>query len=220
MLVALTACGPGAYEHSFTIKTSYREWVKQIGLFTHGNIKVIRYHEEDSSIEIDLLFENGLTGYMEMYDLVNSHNKFVDENPNYFPDNIDIHFYNTFTYDIPGSFFNKLSKKSYDYSALGRLDTAKLQYMFIDMERVDTKFLKDSDIATDIPVIYLNCWNNQYTPKAEAYEFLSKFKNTEQVIFDYWEPGYDKEEVCRSIREYLPDVEIYAVEDKHLVKCQ
>lgn len=218
MLVALTACGPIPYEHNSTIKTSYKEWVNEIGLFSHKNLKVSRYDEENNRITILLKFENGLTGYKELYDVVDAHNKFVDANPDYFPNDIEIVFSNGYTNAIPSSFYNK--DLLYDVGLLGRPDTAKFQYMLINMEGADAEILKNSDVVTDIPVIRLKCWNNQYTPKALAYEFLSEFKNTEQVILDYWEPGYDKDEVCRSIREYLPNVEIYAVEDKHLVKCQ
>ena len=35
-------------------------------------------------------FENGLTGYKELYDVVDAHNKFVDANPDYFPNDIEI----------------------------------------------------------------------------------------------------------------------------------
>ena len=48
MIVALTACGPMHQEHSFTIKTSYREWVKQIGLFDNKNLNVSLYKEENN----------------------------------------------------------------------------------------------------------------------------------------------------------------------------
>ncbi len=92
--------------------------------------------------------------------------------------------------------------------------------MSIDMKGDFIEFKKSDDITIDVPVIILNSFYEDYTPTGSKYEFLTEFKNAEQVVLDYWKPGYDKEEVCRSIREYLPDVEIYAVEDEHLVKCQ
>ena len=220
-VITLTACGPVSYKHSFTIRTSYREWVKQIGLFSHKNLKVYRYNEERYSINIDLVYENDLAGYKELCDVIAAHNKFVDENPDYFPSDVDIIINNMHaSQETISHFYNKQVSSRFDYSTLGRANSAKIQYMSIDMKGDFIEFKKSDDITIDVPVIILNSFYEDYTPTGSKYEFLTEFKNAEQVVLDYWEPGYDKEEVCRSIREYLPDVEIYAVEDEHLVKCQ
>ena len=81
-VITLTACGPIHYEHSLTMKTSYREWVKEIGLFSRENIKVQKYEEENNSIYLRIEYFNGLAGYKELCEIVSAHNKFVDENPN------------------------------------------------------------------------------------------------------------------------------------------
>ena len=88
LLAILSACGPRSYVNRFNIKTSYKEWVKEIGLFSHKNIKVKNYEEDGNEITVSLEYDNGLVGYEELCDIVNKHNKFVENNFDYFkPDN-------------------------------------------------------------------------------------------------------------------------------------
>ena len=51
-------------------------------------------------------------------------------------------------------------------------------------------------------------------PHAEMYEFLSEFKNAEQIILYYCDTDnnllvFDKNETCKYIKNILPNVEIY-----------
>ncbi len=117
LVITLTACGPVSYKYSFTIRTSYREWVKQIGLFSRKNLKVYRYNEERYSINIDLVYENDLTGYKELCDVIAAHNKFVDENPDYFPSDVDIIINNMHaSQETISHFYNKQVSSRFDYS--------------------------------------------------------------------------------------------------------
>ena len=80
LLLSLTACGPRFYVDRFNIKTSYKKWVKEIGLFSHENINVWRYVEDKGKIELEINYDNGLEGYKELSEIINAHNKFVEEN--------------------------------------------------------------------------------------------------------------------------------------------
>ena len=108
---------------------------------------------------------------------------------------------------------------------LGIQDTAKIQYMCIDMEFAHAELKVGNGLGMDIPVVIMRCYDNSYTPRGTMYEFLSEYKNTEKVILDYFQsPDYDKEEICKEIHKYLSDVDIYTVEfadgEHYLEKCQ
>ena len=95
----------------------------------------------------------------------------------------------------------------------------------LDMGYSSTELDASSDIELDVPVVIMKCHNDKYSPRGGSYEFLSEFKHAEQVIIDYFEsPDYNKDEICKEIREYLPNVEIYAVESNdgkyQLEKCR
>ncbi|SFV04681.1 hypothetical protein, partial [Butyrivibrio sp. INlla21] len=198
------------YVHKYSIRTSYKEWIDQIGIFSHDNLKVSGYREENNKIELELEYENGAKGYKELCEVVNAHNKFVDENPDYFPNDIDILVINTSPSEyVSSTFYNQTTDALCDYSILGRRNTAKLQYMTINIRGADTETLPIDEIIIDIPVIVMKC---SYAPSKDKYSFLSEFKNAEQVIFDFGElSSNDKTKVCDIIHSYLADVEIYTV---------
>ena len=210
MMVALTACGPIHYEHSFTIKTSYREWVKQIGLFGNKNLNVSLYKEENNRIEIDLMYENGIEGYKELCNVVKAHNRFVDENPDYFPNDINIIFFNRNTSQTLSSYFNQSLDKSCDYSVLEETNTAKIQYMLIDMDPAETEVRKSNDIEINVPIIILCCDDEENTlESADYYEFFDNLKNVEKVVIEYRNQDNDMDKICNIISEHVSDVEFY-----------
>ena len=223
VIMTLVACGPRFYVHKYTINTSYKKWVKEIGLFSHEDLRVHKYKEDGNKIIMELEYENGLAGYKELCEVVNAHNKFVDENPEYFSDDIDILIINTSPNEyVPSTFFNHKSDELCDYSILGRQDTAKLQYMIIDVEGANTETMKSDEIIIDVPVIIMEC---SYIPARDKYDFLSEFQNAEQVVMDFGEMNSkDKSEVCEYIREQVSGVEIYnTINEKyqdHLEKCE
>ncbi len=220
LVLVSTACiNTRHYVHKYSIRTSYKEWIDQIGIFSYDNLKVSGYREENNKIELELEYENGITGYKELCDVVNAHNKFVDKNPDYFPSDIDIHIYNMKNFNGSGyamsSFYNQPSDGLCDYSALGRKNTAKLQYMLVDMLMAEVELEKSDEVIIEVPVIIMECRNEEYTPEKTSYEFLSGIKNIEQIVLDFWEPEYDKKYgVYDSIRAYVPNVELY--EQVHL----
>lgn len=210
MIVALTACGPMHQEHSFTIKTSYREWVKQIGLFDNKNLNVSLYKEENNSIEIHLMYENGIEGYKELCNVVTAHNKFVDENPDYFPNDINIIFFNRNTSQTLSSYFNHSLDGSCDYSALEEPNTAKIQYMLINMDSAETEVRKSNDIEINVPIIILSCDDEENKlESADYYEFFDNLKNVEKVIIEYRNQNNDMDKICNIISEHVSDVEFY-----------
>ena len=227
MMVALTACGNTHYECSFTIKTSYREWIKEIGFFSHEHIKIQSYEEENNSVTVVIEYSDGLSGYKEMCEIVNAHNEFVDKNPDYFPEDISISFVNRDASEYTASFFYNNSSincgtDSYE-GELGREHTAKMQFMNIEMNPGNTEIEYSDEVEINVPVVILrNFYIN--LPSESDYTFLKECKNAEQIIIDFQNVEYDANEVSKSIKKYLPNVEVYDVvtadKQEHLEKIQ
>lgn len=208
------------------IHTTYKEWAKQIGLYSTENVEVGCY-DGDNLIYIGAEYENGLTGYRELCDVINAHNKFVDEHPEFFPNDLKITFYNMAGPNQPyisvfsNSDYEKLDIEDYA-EQLKYPCSAKIQYMNIDMERAGIE-LRRNDIQIDVPIIIMKSHDNSYVPRGRVFEFLGNYKNAERVIIDFW-PEHDKNEISKEIHEYLPDVEVYDVVhvtgQDYIEKCQ
>lgn len=219
LIVSLsTACGPRVYKNRFNIGSSYKKWIKEIGLFSSENINVWEYEEDENLIRLYIMCDNGLDGYKELCDIINAHNKFVEENPDYFPEDMRFNILNVAgSQQIISSFYNLPSGDS----ELGREGSTKIQCISIDMYAAYYvpyyKGIENDNIASDIPVIFL-CSDRQeepYADTADTYEFLSEFKNAEQVILEYRDQDdnlldFDEEQTCEYIKKILPNVEIYS----------
>ena len=222
IVLLTTACGPRNYKNRFNIGTSYKKWVTEIGVFSHKNINIWGYEEDADKITLDIMYDNGLDGYKELCDIINNHNKFVEENPDYFPENIHINIINTAgTQEIISTFYNFPS----GHLELGREGSLKIQCMTMRMDSYyGVEEAAGDDVQFDIPVVYLYC---RYMPFRSQYEFLDTVRNAEQVIIGFSDvDDYSRETACEDIRTYLPNVEIYEeefdVEEKeyHLQKIQ
>ena len=211
ILITLTACTQVIYVHRIFLKTEYEDWVDSIGLFSNKNIKVKGYNEKEGSIEVSIEYENGLKGYKELCSVINAHNKFVDDNPDYFPNDMDICFRNEYASQKCVSFFfsnGEDALKINDYIGnLNIANSAKIKYMYIDMSTSSTE-LEQSDMEIDVPVVILG-HAQQGSPADEDYAFLSEVKSAEQVILGWGFPVRDLDRVCKNIKTYLPDVGIY-----------
>ena len=221
LFVALTACR-GIRPPKHNIHTSYKEWAKAIGLYSTKLVRVSCYDNEHI---IQFGFENleGVEGYKEVCEVINAHNRFVDENPDYFPDDIEITAANRSTSNLPwhSMFFNYAKQGedriSFYLKDLGREKSAKMQYMCIDLFRAEIES-EENGLEIDVPVVILQ-FDNPYPPTDPFYDFLSDCKNVEQVIIEYTNMEYDVDEACESIRKRLPEAEIYIAQFDHLEKC-
>ena len=201
-------------ESKHNIHTSYKEWAEQIGLYSTKNVKVNCY-DGDNSISVGLEYENGITGYKELCDIINKHNCFVEKNPDYFTAGFKITFENSYgeNHPIKSVFFNSECNGYAISDYIGGLDrayTAKIQYMYINIPSADTELVNDSVIEIDIPVIILLS-NNSPAPSGDSLEFLKEYKNAEQVIMDFRSIDYNKDEISEYIKKYQPNVEVYSV---------
>jgi len=217
MMISVTACTRLIPFPKHDIHTSYKEWAKQIGLYSTEYVRVSCY-DGDNEIDGGFVNEGKSTAYKEVCDIVNAHNKFVEENPDYFPADIKIFFDNRSGDSVPcnSMFFNCCN----DYlkiegciQELGRKDTAKIQYMWIDLNDAFTEINeieRNDAITIDVPVVVLD------GPRAIKYDFLDEFINAEQVIINHYNYegtfyNFDKDATCQAIKQHLPNVEIYNV---------
>ncbi|AOZ97288.1 hypothetical protein [Butyrivibrio hungatei] len=220
-VLTVTACSFEMYAPKHDIHTSYKEWAKQIGLYSTENVLVSCYDDE-KKIKVGLDRDGGMLAYEEMCAVIEAHNKFVEDNPGYFSEDMQISFFNESRGCTPwiSFFFNDTDNASFDYiKELQRQSTAKIQYMCIDLNRATIEMKVSDSIEMDIPVIIL-MYDNQETPGEAGYAFLTEFKKAEQIIVDYIVPNYDKNEVAGIIHKYLPNVEIYFVGPEGLEKYE
>ena len=227
VMMSLTACERPWHVHRFMVHSAYDEWLTYIGAFSHKSLSVDGYNEDDGLISIAFDYRNGLKGYKELCDVVNTHNKFVDENPDYFPKDTVIIFTNYVGERITVCFSNNGSRfgDKVDYiEDLNRPYTAKIEYMCVDLMDNYYEQSRSDDIEIDVPVVILEVYSEKYTPSGVSFEFLTEFKKSEQVILKFRKTDYDREKVCKEIKTYLPEVEIYEVVNyddvRHLEKLQ
>lgn len=204
IFVSLTACGPRFYLNRFNIETSYKEWIKEIGLFSYKDVKVRNYKEENNCIEIDIEYYDDFGGYEGLRDIVNAHNKFVEENPDYFPEDIGIRIINARPSEQVIAILSNFTRGDYDSTELDRECSAKIQRMYIDVDSFDKDI--ELDEKFDIPVITLA---SEHFYEDRSYAFLNELVNTEQIILNFEDEDFDREEVSKSIRDIFPNVEIY-----------
>ncbi|SHN50924.1 hypothetical protein SAMN02745247_00609 [Butyrivibrio hungatei DSM 14810] len=205
------------------VNTSYTEWVEEIGVNSTEYIDIYGGVEDDSKICLFIDYHDDLEGYKELCDIVNGHNRFVEENPTYFPNNMNICFVNRHKNQCVPTFFFNNTDISYGIDKyipeLKREATAKLQYMFIDLNAAAMELEVTDNLEINVPVLIFY-YKNSSLPGDKGYELLTEFKNLEQVVIDYHVPNYAIRDVAESIRRYQPDVEIYFVDGNDLVKYE
>ena len=205
-----TACGPSLpryYAKKFVSKTSYGEWVDKIGLISHRNVNFQGWCADENKVEVCMDYDKGRGGYKELCDIINAHNKFVDDNPDYFPSDLGIYIRNNTKSEENISFFGNFKSGDSYASELGIECNSKMQFAYLNiMECTEVELEGNEDIQFDIPVVILGF---DYVPNEEILAFLCEFKKADQIIFTCEDESADRDEICKCIRAHLPNVEIY-----------
>ena len=115
-------------------------------------------------------------------------------------------------YDSIFNAYNNYPRTKEWIQELGRQDSAKIQYMWIDLRDLPNEIKKNVDIKIDVPVVILDFDGMM----SVGYDFLDEFINIEQLIIFHSDSNgsvedYDKNEECQLIKQHLPNVEIYNV---------
>ena len=84
-IIALSLFGCGHYSYM------YEEWVNEINILHAKNYKLKSYREADGgrTLEIWTIVKNE-KGFDELNNIINTHNEFVRNNPDYFRDNCQV----------------------------------------------------------------------------------------------------------------------------------
>ena len=203
------------------IKTSYSEWVSEIGLLDGRYLTITKYAECDDGliiIDIDYNQGEGEQAFIELSELIDKSNGFVRKNPNYFPQEayVNIGLHSSGGYLV--CFFSK-GRNAEGLSAtgeeIGRSDDMTIQYAFVDMQFA-SQFITDYNVNYSIPVVLLRYYNGP-GPSESYYRILEHFNGAEQVLLDYKsdEEGFIR---CKGYaQKYAPGVEVYKYTDGHFI---
>ncbi len=218
LFVLLTGCIPNKPLNEKEIDNlviENKEWADAIGLLEKESAPFSGLVETDSEIQAELMCDRSVSSYEDLCSVVNAHNEFVENNPDYFGDDIDI----TFLCEWEGSyqpmrFFNKNCSfyGFQEYEAyLNREKTAKIEYAYINMGRVPE--LGEMSSKFNVPVVVLGAVDYPSWPTEEDYKILSGFANPELVVIDYYSEKmeYDPAEICETIQKYAPGVKVFDV---------
>lgn len=219
-LICIMGCSQIMYVNKFNIKSSHKEWVEQIGLLSHREIKIQSYRETNKSIEIDINCDTSEKGYKAVCDIVNKHNAYVLENPDYFSDIEEICLA---TYEPSGEFGMMFINKGCKYynidnylHQLKREDSCELQYAYILMDADISGFLSMDGYVTN-KVLIMDYTQSCLNP-SDIGMLLSKFSNLEQVIIADTDLAYSLEDIGDAIYSYNDKLEVYFVKSGQLEK--
>ena len=219
LMLLLTGCVVANAPVSSTEKEEMvivnREWADAIRLLGKEAAPFSGLSETDSEIHAELMCDNSVKSYEDVCRVVNAHNSFVDANPEYFSDDIEISFLcEQESYFQPMHLFNQhcdfYGFEKYEDS-LQRGKTSKIQYAYIQMGRIPE--LDEMSNKFNVPVVILGAIDVSAWPSDKDYKVLNGFTNPELVVIDYYSENleYDPEKVCETIQKYAPGVKVFDV---------
>ena len=224
LTVALMFTGCLNYKNKVTkrnIKTSYPEWVNEIGLLDGDDLLVYTYIERDDGlieIEVDFIYDKEEQSFQKLSEIIDKSNEFVKNNPDYFPPEayVCIGFQPSFGYAV--CFFSKSSEFSGQHvtgSDVGLSDDMTIKFAAVNMKD-SYKWITDYNVNYNVPVVVLCC--EGAGPTESYYSILNHFNGLEQVLLkyqtddEYFKRGKDH------AQKYAPGVDVYKyTEDKKWV---
>ncbi len=216
ILFITAGCGRN---NASSLETRHEEWVDSIGILSLEH-SIIWYFNE-TAIDTDMFIKSeDEEAYKELGEVINAHNTFVEEHPDYFSadETISIASGSAGT-DMEYVFFNN-DCKYFDLAYYGdhfeNTDTAKMQYALIYLKRLDY-VMAESDSKFDVPIVVLS-YDHVELPSEDIYAVLKNFSGLEQVIIDYSGMEYDPELVSASIHKYAPGVKVFDGKSASYVK--
>ncbi len=220
LTILVTGCVPNrpvAPEEKEEYVIENREWADAIGLLEKESAPFSGLTETDGEITAELMCDNGVSSYEDVCEVINAHNKFVDENPTYFDDDITINF--TCENAGPMQFLRLFNQHCSFYGFeeyeeyLNRSYTPEIQYAYIEMARTQTPELAEMSNKFNVPVAILGALDVPAWPSDDNYKVLNAFENLELVVIDYYSEKleYDPAEVCETIQKYAPGVKVFDV---------
>ena len=218
--IALLLCGctQQPFKSFKKIETSYPEWLEATSFENTKSGVLAYYNENPTSVEIGILCEKGVESYEDLCDMINAHNSFVNNNPDYFGNDIAISFIGTLkNWQNTIYFFNGTCKyldMDYYKDNLEFEKTEKMQFALINIASIpDELFGMSSNF--NVPIVILE-ETNGIIPSEHTYEVLKHFSNLEQVMISF-NGDYNSKDIYDVIQKYTPGVRVFDAKTKEYI---
>ena len=205
------------------IKTSYPEWIKEIGLLDGKSLRITSYVEqEDGFIEIEFSCKSREIeqGFKELSEVIDKHNQFVLDNPSYFSEDNRIVIredggsvtLTPYFFSQAYSYYTGISDVGDD---IGRCDNMLINYAYINMKGDYFKWVTSYNVNYNLPVVVMYC--DGAGPTESYYSILNHFNGVEQVLLEYKTDDEVFKRIKGYVQKYAPGVEVYKYTDGHFV---
>ncbi len=197
-------------------ESSYQKWVKALNLDNLECMEVDYYKEEKNIIKVHLEVKSDIedNSYLvELAELIDNHNAFVEANPDYFKNGTIIDFgikENGMQYSIHARsnlYDTGGTIASYDIRMLKRKTTAQIQYLSIDSLFMSGWPFTD-EIEINVPVVFVDLGTHE--DFEEEYR-MESFVSLEQLVINYRRDDIPESELMQ-IKERYPDIEVYSLQ--------
>ena len=186
------------------------EWADSIGLLNNENAPLAAFAEKDDIIDVNITCDGGEKSYEALCDIINAHNSFVDANPGYFKEGIEIDIGSTHankkdTFNTFNGYTDFYGFSAYE-AKLGVKPTARINYAYISvMDLLDQdQALLSMNKQFDIPVVILYAGDNISNLGDDTYKVLGKFSGLEQVVLDFYMNDYNPQATLEKILNVAP----------------
>ncbi|SDA60277.1 hypothetical protein SAMN02910275_01484 [Butyrivibrio sp. INlla18] len=191
----------------------YREWQKELNIKKRDGLDFDWMKLSDDGIDVYITLENTHDGYESLNEIVNTHNKFVEQKPDYFPDNYEISFVVQRPSGKSYMIFSNVPPLENDVT---KIDGLKMGYCSANIYEILDDF-SYSDAMFEVPVLVLTD-GNAGTLVKQSYSVVQQMKGLEKVVLDYSYYHGEYSEAYEAIQEYAPGVEVYLKSGYEYVK--
>ena len=208
VLVALFAIFITGCSHTPEAVKEYEEWYEALQISEHEELQYDGFGVDENRLSLGIICAPENIG--ELSDIVNKHNEFVEANPEYFGDDIEIHILSSQGSPVSSlNFYNKAGEYYGEKSGEGIPEGKDIKYLSANLFDLKESFEKGT-YEFSIPVLVLTAENLEAV-SADDLEFLKQFTNLRQIIVYYNALGYDMTPTLEGINKYAPGVEVYQV---------
>ncbi len=191
----------------------YRDWQKELNIKKRDGLHLDGMKLSDDGIDVYITLKDTNGGYESLNEIVNTHNKFVEQKPDFFPDNYEISFVVQRPSGKSYMIFSNVPPLENDVT---KIDGLKMEYCYADIYEILDDF-NDSDVVFEVPVLVLTD-GNAGTLVKQSYSVVQQMKGLEKVVLDYSYYHGEYSEAYEAIQEYAPGVEVYLKSGYEYVK--
>ena len=220
-LISAFTCGCNDHKGNIRnkLKTSYAEWFDYLAPAFDDGLKISEYSEENGNIYMEVESSDHKSSTDGFPELITLHDKFVEDNPNYFSGKhigIDYRYGGRTRFGFRSSIYEDdahpfLPYFEGDRKSLELDEEGKLKYVWVVQGSIDylTNY-KDKRFLAEVGLLYVSAGGtNIYNmDSAEKWAFLEDFPRLEKVVLrTSWE--YNSDDVYyKAIEEAKPGLEI------------